>query len=401
MKHAIFSPSASERILDCVGSLSLTEQLQIESGGHSIYTAEGTATHGLAEQVLRTKFLDAEDPSGILDDAVGHTWSYYDDNLGDFGKNKMTVEMVDMVRDYLAYAEMVIDPQDKVYVEKRLTYNPILFGTIDLLVVKPSGDVHLIDLKTGAGKQVNANHPKWGGNPQLMCYAMCYAQEYGHTGVKRWHLTIVQPTYDPIVDSHQVTPRQLEVFSDEVVNALYMHKEGLAQRKVCDGCRWCPARAACPTLEVMAIDAVERPYDGMGPDQWSGLLELADRLEPWIKAVRERAQMAAEQGMEIPERKLVRRYGRKTWSDQASAAETLSDAGVPKDVMYNAPTLRTPTQLSKEAADFIGKDSIEELTEVPERGTLLVTASDKRKAIKTISNRIKALGEQLKLPGVS
>ena len=52
-EHARFSPSAANRRIHCTPSLLLEEQFE---EGESVYAAEGTAGHALAEHLIR-KYL--------------------------------------------------------------------------------------------------------------------------------------------------------------------------------------------------------------------------------------------------------------------------------------------------------------------------------------------------------
>lgn len=393
--HALFSPSATDRWITCPGSVTLTEQLQIKSSGHSIYSAEGTTTHAIAEMALRLKYIEREDPTAMLEEALEHRWLHYAEGLGEFAKNAVTDDMIWQVKVYMDAVAAIVEPQDTVWIEHRVFMNPALYGTVDLLVIKPSGDVYLIDLKTGAGKEVSAEN-----NQQLLTYAACFAAESDNILVKRWHLVIVQPPFEPAISSHQVTPKAVKAHGAELLEVLYKVEHGIAGRVTGDHCRWCPARAACPTLQEMARDAATRSYEGISPEGWDVLLKLAVRLEPWCKAVKERAQAAAEGGAEIPNWKLVQKFGRTTWDDPVLAETTLLAAGASRETILNPATLRTPLQVKKVNKDIFDENIVNELTVTPDRGVTLTTAEDKRKAIAPIGSRIKALGAQLKLSGV-
>ena len=283
-QHAIFSPSATDRWLACPGSITLTEQLESDSGGHSIYTAEGTTIHALAEQVLQAKYVDRQDPQPILAAAPGKPWSDYADGLDSFGDNEVTPEMVWQAQTYLEAVDAIVQPQDTVGIETRVTMNAALFGTIDLLVHTRRGEVYLVDLKTGSGKEVSAKE-----NPQLMTYASCWAAQFPDLAatVHTYHLVIVQPPFEPAVSSHAIGKQRVQQHTEQLLQTMYKVETGIAARTPGDHCRWCPARAACPTLRERADHALSRSFDGLQPAEWDELLLLADQLEPWCKSVRE------------------------------------------------------------------------------------------------------------------
>ena len=214
----------------------------------------------------------------------------------------------------------------------------------------------------------------------------------------------MQPPFEPAISSHAIGSARVQQHTEQLLQTMYKVETGIAARTPGDHCRWCPARAACPTLRERADHALSRSFDGLQPAEWDELLLLADQLEPWCKSVRERAQLAAEQGIEIPNRKLVRRYGRTTWADEDQAENTLlvalEHAGVHNPILRNPGKLRTPPQLKKELKEHINKDVIDELTYTPDRGVMLTTADDKREAIEPLGGKLKSLGEQLKASGI-
>ena len=114
---------------------------------------------------------------------------------------------------------------------------------------------------------------------------------------------------------------------------------------------------------------------------------MAAILKPWCESVYARAnQLANEAGLKVPGYKLVEKMGRKTWASEKAAGfaiqELLNEAGekAPEDI-YNPAKLRTPLQVQKALKGIVEKDAIEVLTEVPSRGTILVSANDKREEV--------------------
>ena len=143
--HARFSPSASKRYLNCPPALRLEEQFADEE---SIYAAEGSAGHALAEHLIK-KYLKQRTKRPVSD--------YYSDDL---------LEAVD---EYVAYVIEQVEAAKRecatpiFSVEQRVDVSEYVsecFGTADMMIVTEK-KVHIIDLKLGRGVPVYAQE-----NPQ-------------------------------------------------------------------------------------------------------------------------------------------------------------------------------------------------------------------------------------------
>ena len=147
--HARFSPSAANRRIHCPPSLLLEEQFE---EGESIYAAEGTAAHELAEHLIR-KYLKLR--------TKRPTSEYYTD------------ELLSAVNEYVSFVIGEIETarreckQPVIVVEQRVDaseYVDNCFGTADMVIITDK-TAHVIDLKLGKGVEVHAEE-----NPQLMCW---------------------------------------------------------------------------------------------------------------------------------------------------------------------------------------------------------------------------------------
>ena len=134
MSHALLSPSASKRWIECPPSARLTEFLAETS---SVYATEGTIAHRVAE--------------GKLNKSLGYT-----DRLPDCEDAEMDEYTDDYVSFVTEQAAALENPT--VYVEQRVDcskYIPECYGTCDALIVS-DGVIHIIDLKSGRGIKVDA-----------------------------------------------------------------------------------------------------------------------------------------------------------------------------------------------------------------------------------------------------
>ena len=149
--HARFSPSAANRRIHCPPSLLLEEQFE---EGESIYAAEGTAGHAMAEHLIR-KYLKQRTQRPVSE--------YYTD------------ELLEAVDEYVTFVTGEIEDARRackspvLLVEQRVDASEYVdgcFGTADMVIITDKV-AHIIDLKLGKGVEVHAEE-----NPQLMIYGL-------------------------------------------------------------------------------------------------------------------------------------------------------------------------------------------------------------------------------------
>lgn len=116
------------------------------------------------------------------------------------------------------------------------------------------------------------------------------------------------------------------------------------------------------------------------PETIKRLLNAADLIEQFAKAVRLQAYNMVSQGTALPDYKLVRQATKRRWAgDQAEIADTLSLFFDDPEVLYEPRKLKSYTdieEMSPEAAKLV-----EGLTDRPEGALVLVKAADKREAV--------------------
>jgi len=83
----------------------------------------------------------------------------------------------------------------------------------------------------------------------------------------------------------------------------------------------------CPLLSGEVERALKTQLTNITPEGYCNALIMADRLEDWIKAVREMAQQALENNITIPGFKLVPKRATRQWVDDEGALEALRENG--------------------------------------------------------------------------
>ena len=386
-EHARLSPSASERWINCPASLRAAEALPQTEEQESIYAAEGTLAHTLAE-------ITAGQAFGLI------SHEEFQQKLAEWERavpdEPTRREMEEHVSGYVEFIRDRLQPGSALFTEQRLpTGVPESFGTSDSVIVAPT-TVEIIDFKYGAGVPVSAEK-----NSQLRLYASGALDEFGDLLGTTTHvtMTIYQPRLNS-TSSETLTVEALQLWREEVAipaaeEALYSPKPRFGPS---DGaCRWCPLAGLCRERmewatrrdfgDVVGEEEIspEEPAT-LSPTELSRALPRLKSITSWAKDVEATAlDLAYSQGVEIPGYKVVRSGGQRKFTDETAAIQTLIDKG------YNAEDvadfkikgfgvidkLLGKSETPKVLGEFIGR------TEGRES---LVPLSDKREAITNISD---------------
>ena len=400
--HAVWSASSTAANWTCAGRMAMVSISPDDK--KSIYAAEGTAAHEVAEKALR----------GDLDCSkfLGEVYSI------DGFDVEVTEELARSAQTYVHYVASQTDVAagSVLLIEERHSLaqlNPPFDagGTCDATIIKPHlGEIEVVDLKNGRGiVEVN-------GNKQTRTYALLAllnAPKDLVNQIDQVKVTIVQPRAphkDGRIRSETFHIAELIEWTSELLKAMNRSALALEAFNMINGsrtmfdewaskvltpgnCTFCPALGICPAVRKKALSVapeiaktwfedttLETPpmlsntVPALSPEELSHILDGIDALEDWAKAVRAAAHSLAEGGTTIPGYKLVEKVGNRKWAadDEKIIADLKSVIKLSEDQIFSKKLL-SPAQIEK----IIGakrKDEIANMYHKLVTGTNLVSA---------------------------
>lgn len=365
MKHARLSPSSSSRWLNCTASVKVSEQY--ENTGNSAATW-GTQVHYIGEQLLKGEIIN-----------VG-------DTLQERGNPEFIVdeEMLDTAAVYADYVRSFIKDDSEVLIEEQFNLSsvaPEQFGTSDATVLNGT-HLHIFDLKTGLNL-VNAKE-----NTQLMLYAIGAVDELEAIyDIETVTLHIVQTRINHI-ESWDTTYGELMKFKSfakqQAEKILSDNVEFTPTKKAC---MWCLHKANCEALRVHVEKIVASDFDDIeeidgkanliSNEAIKKILDNAELITDFIKAVKDVALERMEQGEQIDGYKVVESRKNRKWVDEDKVKEYIATKDNPEQFYKPAP-LKPMTQVLKMLKD---DDKLDEFIIRPKGVPVIAPVSDKRPPI--------------------
>lgn len=337
--HSELGASGCKRWWNCGGSVALSRGIPNRS---SVYAAEGTAAHELAEACL-TREQDAVE--------------YIDRSFGDF---TVTSDMAEAVQVYLDECRRVPGSQ---HIEVRFSLESIdppapMFGTADFVLYDATTrTLRVVDLKYGAGVQVQAED-----NPQLRYYALGAMLAFPQYDVQAIEAVIVQPrAFGHPIRSTTIDPVDLWEWSVTLIRQAEKALAPDALLKAGDWCRFCPAAGKCSAQRDAAlavavdefavedettVEVVQQPIDArlLTPEQVADALARVPMVEAFIRDLLAVGHQLATQGT-LPGWKLVPKRPTQRWTDATEAADMLAMAHeLPDDAIFKPRELVSPAQ---------------------------------------------------------
>ena len=375
--HALLSASGASRWLACTPSAKLEEQYGEKRT--SLYAAEGTLAHELAELYLRKDVL------GNISDIE------FDVKLEEIMSNELfSEEMLEVVPIYTKYCEeqFISAKTDNMFAEIEIEqrfdlteYVPDSFGTGDCSIISEP-ILEIVDLKFGKGVPVYATY-----NKQLMLYGLGALRKYDtFYNIETLRLTIVQPRINNI-SSFDISREELVKWAEEELKPkAKLAFQGLGELVAGDHCKFCAVKNRCTKLYEKQLEIAK--YDFKEPklltdDEIADIIKRTPRLIEWANSIVEYAQeKAINENKKWPGYKLVEGTSRRKWVDEDKAMQLIFSRlpELSEDQVLNT-KLKSITDIEK----VVGKKRFAEILSdaviKPQGKPILVSDEDKRPAI--------------------
>lgn len=377
MSHSKIGASSASRWLACPGSVALIEKLPPQKS--TIYSAEGTLAHSLAEKALTT---------GI--DLVDEIDQDYEVDGFNF---IVTEEMVEHINVYVSKIRELVDGMmfGILKLEQRISLPHIsddAFGTADAIIYEIGGDLVVADFKYGRGYAVEVFK-----NEQGLYYALgAYYSLPEDVRVKfnRIRIIIIQPRADHMdgpVREYTISIEELLAFEKELAAGIQRVKRGDGNRVAGKHCTFCPAKGMCGeyvaqfrgTAGADFADLAEAPVKlpdpkTITPKQLAQILNNADMIKMWAASAWDIGLEMAKRGQVPDGYKVVSTKKRRVFDDPDLVADRYeSEFG---EEIYTK-KLKSPAQMEK-LLKTKRKSELEPYIVTPEGDPKLVRLADLR-----------------------
>ena len=345
--HAMLSASGSKRWLMCTPSARLEATLpEPKRSTKGIdFSAEGTLAHSLGEIRLRLHFnqIGHEEYDREYELIKLHPiyQTYTQEERDDF-------EMY--VDNYVLYVRSQIGEGDRPLFEQRVDFSewvPDGFGTADVVILSEH-TIRVIDLKFGKGVPVYAED-----NPQLRLYALgAYAKfKEEYPNIREVSYTIHQPRLDSISTDGTSIGKLVDWANYFVKPKAKKAWSGSGDFLPGEWCQFCRAKATCRARSDFNTELAKQEFKEpplLSQDEIVEVLEKAQNLKTWVNDVEEYVLEQAVTCNVIPTGyKLSTTKTHRKISDNQLAATVLIEKGLPKDQIWNPPTLKSVAALEK------------------------------------------------------
>ena len=339
--HAILSPSSAKMWLNCPPSARLAEEIGSKD---SVYSKEGTFAHELAEYAL-TLYLDGK--YDIMDDLPIQA---------DKRDNKfLNAEMIRYVSEYVDfvisehYEMMRRTGKVKMLLESKVDiskYAPDCFGSVDVQITSPT-EIHIIDLKYGAGVKVYADH-----NQQMMLYSLgCYEsmKPAERKKIQTVKMTIGQCRLEHYDTFEMPVGDLLNWGENEVKEKAKTAFEGKGELKCGDWCRFCPAKAVCRKQYENIVSDFEEYEDPniMTDAEIIDMIGKLDDYKSWLESINKYVYDKALAGKKWNGYKLVEGRTTRKFTDTKLVINELYRLGYMPDEVLKPAELISLTALEK------------------------------------------------------
>ncbi len=363
-KHSRLAPSAAERWINCPGSVEMNEHFPDTT---SVYAAEGTLAHKLAELKLREQILQEPINSEELQEVKES--EFYNADMEDY-----TDEYVEYVR------SLVKSTEAAVLVEARVDLSFIApdTGGIADCIVAYDNQLHIVDLKYGKNVAVEAQD-----NPQLKLYATgaCKLIDGLICNVNDVTIHIVQPRMNNF-SSMKTTKDELYSWIDEVVKPQATKAvNNTLEIKSGSWCKFCRAKTICREYSKRYdLDFEPQNPNFLTNEEIAERIKKLSGLDGYLKDLTDYALSHVLDGESFPGFKAVAGRSTRTWTNQEKAFEIAQANGFDHSVLFIQKPL-TLAQVERVMGKKTFNTLLSEYVDKPPGKPTLVPEDDPREAL--------------------
>lgn len=338
--HALLSASSSKRWLTCPPSARLEATIPEPKRGKDSFdfSAEGTLAHEIGELKLRLAYNQIDETEFRLHYDVAAQSKYY------------TEELENYVDTYVNYVRSQIGDGDRPLFEQRVDFSDWVndgFGTADVIILSQH-KIRVIDLKFGKGIPVDAKD-----NSQLRLYALgAYAKFRDEfPNLREVEYTIHQPRLDSITTDHTTIDKLVDWANYFVKQKAKKAWSGTGEFVAGDHCQFCRAKSQCRTRSDFVNDLAKMEFRDpplLDDQEIDTVLTKAKQLTSWVNDVEDYVlNRAIDRNILPPGYKLGTTVTHRKVKDEQMAAIVLQERGFRNDEIYDAPKMKSVSQLEK------------------------------------------------------
>lgn len=375
MSHAKLAPSAAERWINCPASVKMSEPFPDTT---SVYAAEGTLAHKLAELKVRGQLMGE-----VID---GNAWDkVIQDNL-------YSADMQDYTDEYISYIQSVISTQwgqrqPSILTETHLDLSfiaPRTFGTADCLVMY-GNELHVIDFKYGKNVEVSATD-----NDQLKLYALGAVRLFDGLiyNIQNITIHIVQPRMNNF-SAWQISKKDLYSWYENTVKEKALAAlNGTGEVKNGPWCKFCRAKAVCREYgKPFDVDIQPDDPNVLSNEEIAARITKLEGLDGYIKELKDCALNKALKGEAIPGFKVVEGRSVRAWTNQEEAFNIAQANGYDHSVLYESKPL-TLSAVEKMMGKKTFNNLLADYVIKPKGKPTLVKETDKRDPYRVVDSAL-------------
>lgn len=369
--HAMLSPSAADRWLNCNQSVALTAHIADKT---SVYAEEGTLAHEMCEAKLRERvgIWTKSKSNSVLKKIRAN-------KLYDSSMEEHTDNYVDYVVEKFSQIK-ANTPDASISIEERVhftEYVPKGSGSCDCVIIG-DGALTVIDFKYGQGVRVDAEE-----NPQAMLYAIgAILSNEMYFDVDKVKVCIHQPRVNNISE-WDTTVQELKAWAQYYVKPrAKLAWEGRGTIEPGDWCKFCKISGTCKVRSDKAMEEAATFFDFDGEltnEELGEALLKFDKIKDFMKAAEAAAFEKAMAGEEVPGHKLVEGRSTRKYTSEEEVYTTLINHGYDQSTISETKILGI-TAMEKAITKKAFADLLGNLVDKPQGKPTLVPQSDKRPA---------------------